>query len=161
MLKGNIKSTTRWHGFWRALVMWSCFSKKSFAKTIHPNHGSIMLQIYGNRKKKTCWDIWPPWGARKALREKEISQVIGVKISFKIKMCWKGCKNFEWQNIRHLQSRVASDVIFPKVTCDSDANVKCYLKIGWYANIGIGYSSNMSVCVLFIKIEEKSTSWLV
>lgn len=28
------------------------FSKKSFAKTIHPNHGSIMMQIYGNRKKK-------------------------------------------------------------------------------------------------------------
>lgn len=138
-----------------------------------------MLQIYGNRKKKTCWDIWPPWGARKALREKEISQVIGVKISFKIKMCWKGCKNFEWQNIpkspnrslfcvsprsepfgrKALPSektwknasfavkRVASDVIFPKVTCDSDANIKCYLKIGWYANIGIGYSSNMIICL--------------
>ena len=28
------------------------FSKKSFAKTIHPNHGSIMLQIYRNREKK-------------------------------------------------------------------------------------------------------------
>ena len=74
------------------------FSKKSFAKTIHPNHGSIMMQICGNRKKKNLLGLGiheVPESKREWIK----SEVIGVKISFKIQMCWQGCKNFEWQNI--------------------------------------------------------------
>lgn len=112
-------------------------------------------------------------------RERIKSEVIGVKISFRIQMCWQGCKNFEWQNIPQspvteaffawvpVQNRSRSeDASFRK-------NMKKRVKFAVTGGLWRKHqmlSENWVICqhwhrlffqyvwasVLFIKIEEKS-----